>query len=389
MQKEITPYQAFTIVHSTIFGIGILSLPRDLAKSSGVDGMYVLLLAGFLVWITLFFVTKLTQRFPGQRLGEYLLYLLGSKQKKWIGHVISIPFFILLGGFWLVAIAAMMRLCGEGVGVPLLPHTPLSVIMLLPLVISAIATGSSLNLIARFNELLFPLVFLPIMLFLFGMFSYGHLENLLPLFQIDWKDLFWGVLTTTFAFSGYDVILAFSGFYQKPEQSLKVHTAALISITAIYWFAFVSSVSVFGVDEIKYITWPITEYVKLIANPHFLIQALEPVILSIWIVFVFVSMTNTYVALVQMVKGYVRINEKKAKWIPWLFAPFIYGLALYPHNVQEMFHYAQWIGGISFILMATLPVVLLVIAFIRKKRGREDRNEESNSSAEAESSIGM
>lgn len=91
-KQVITSYQAFTLLYSTIFGAGVLSLPRSVGESAGNDMIWVILLSGVVVAILVYLITRLCQRFPGMTLVQFAPYILGSRKRKWVGYVISFPF---------------------------------------------------------------------------------------------------------------------------------------------------------------------------------------------------------------------------------------------------------------------------------------------------------
>jgi len=115
-KQTITAYQAFALIYSTILGVGILSLPRDMAETVGNDMVWVIIMSGLIVGVLLYFITWLCQRFPRQTMVQFFPQILGSEKNPKVGRILSIPFFILIGSFWLISVASVARIFGESGG---------------------------------------------------------------------------------------------------------------------------------------------------------------------------------------------------------------------------------------------------------------------------------
>ena len=113
-QKQITPRQATAIMASTIVGVGILTLPREVTAAAGSDGHLATIL-GDLAALILAFLTKLGMR-PGQSLVEYSDLVLG----RFLGKILSAAFII----YWLLLAAIIVRIFGEMVITTILTNTP-------------------------------------------------------------------------------------------------------------------------------------------------------------------------------------------------------------------------------------------------------------------------
>jgi spore germination protein len=73
--------------------------------------------------------------------------------------------------------------------------------------------------------------------------------------------------------------------------------------------------------------------------------------------------------LVQIIIEYFRLSERYRRWIAFLAVPVFLYLALIPENTQEVGIYADRIGLYDGVISVIIPVVLLLVAVIRKKKG--------------------
>ncbi|MBA4494766.1 endospore germination permease [Paenactinomyces guangxiensis] len=371
-KETISSYQAFALIHSTMFGgVGILTLPRDVSEAAGENGIYTVLISGLIIIGVTYIISRLISRFPRETLVQFVPEILGSSKKSKLGQVLSIPFVLVPALLWLISICSVARLFAEALHTAALTQTPIEVIILSLVAVSAIAAGANPVVVARLNELFFPLKFFTVFFLITALLTRGEVTNLLPLFQVDWKSVLHAVIVSAFAYSGYETIFIFGGYYQKPKQTFTVLSLAVASITIVYWLSFIAVNSVFGVEEVKRLTWPGIELIKVIENPGIVLERMESATLSIWAASVFVAMTNLFTALVQVFKHFFAMKEKTTRRIPWLFLPVTYVIAMYPDSVQDVFRYTGWVGLFGFATSLLIPGILLLIAVIRKKRGAD------------------
>jgi spore germination protein len=374
-KESISNYQVFALIYSSMFGAGVLSLPREITRITGTDTIWVILVAGVVTWLLIMLLSWLTYRFPRLSIVQFAPEILGFGQKKRAGKWLSVPFWLALASFWVIGIAVITRVFSEAVLTTILPNTPVEAIMLTVLITGAIAAGSDLGTVAKYNELLLPFSFLPFFFMVFALLERGELTNLLPLGQISWWHVGKGILSAAYAYSGYKVILMFSGFYQQPERAWKAHSLAVLGVTFSFWYITVTSLSVFGTEELNRIFLPVLESIKEVQVHVMILDRIEAGILAIWLLVVFTSVANLYAALVEMIMQVFKLKERVRRWVAFAVIPVVYFLSVIPRNVQELSIYMEWTGWAGMSLSFVIPAVLLTIALIRKKRGK--RNDEA------------
>ncbi|MFC7442385.1 GerAB/ArcD/ProY family transporter [Laceyella putida] len=367
--QTISPYQAFAVVFSSMVGVGVLSLPRDVGQFTGNDMLWVIVLSGLFVWVVSALISWLCRRFPAMSVVQFAPIILGREKSDRVGKLLSVPFLLAVVLFWVGGIAISTRVFGEVVVTAVLVNTPIEAIMLVFLVAGAFAAGSHPAVIAKFNEFLLPTMFVPILLYVISIVQRGEMMNLFPLFQTNWMMVLKGVLSASYSYAGYKVIMMFSGFYAKPDKGFKAHSAAVLAATFIYWFTCLTSLSVFGKDEISKILVPVLEVVKAINLKALVFERLESAILGIWLIAVFTTIVNLQTSFVQMVMEFFRLRERTRRWVSLLMVPVLYRLAVLPSNVKQVGTYASWMGIYSLAVAIIVPGILLIISLIRKKKG--------------------
>ncbi len=378
-KDKITSYQAFTLLYSTLFGVGVLTLPRDVGELAGNDLVWVILLSGLLVLALVYLISLLCQRFPGMTLIQFSAEIFGGGKRKWIGKILCIPFILLVVVFFIIGVATVLRIFGETIATAMLRHTPLEAILLIFILTAAFGAGSKLEVIAKLNEFLFPIILAPFLLMLFASFQRGDITNILPLFQIDLSRLFSVIMKGAFSYAGYLVIMIFAGFYEKPGQMKKIHSISLLTVAASYWYICVISLGVLGIDEINKIMFPVVEVVKSVQLENLFFERIEAVILSIWLVAAFTSILNLYSAFVQVIIECFRLSEKYRRWVAFLTMPGFLLLAMIPKNVPQIGKYEEFVGVYEIAVSLFIPLFLLLVSVIRRKKGEKSREIASSS----------
>lgn len=378
-KSTITSYQAFTLLYSTLFGVGVLTLPRDVGEMAGNDLVWVILLSGLPVLLLVYLIGFLCRRFPGMTMIQFSAEILGSEKREWIGRILSIPFILMMVVFFILGVTTVLRVFGETISSSMLRHTPLEAILLVFILTAAFGAGSKMGVIAKLNEFLFPITLAPFLLMLFAAFQRGDITNVLPLFQIDPSRIFKSVMKGTYSFAGYLVIMMFAGFYQDPGRMRKVHTVSLLTVIASYWYLCVISLGVLGVDEINRVMFPVLEVAKSVMLEDMFFERIEAAILSIWLVAAFTSIMNLYAAFVQAIIEFFKLSEKYRRWIAFLTMPGFLLLAMIPQNVPQIGRYEEFVGVYEVVVSLFIPLFLLLVAVIRRKKGEKVREIASSS----------
>ncbi|PTX61223.1 spore germination protein [Melghirimyces profundicolus] len=383
MQKEtsrspdldkISPYQSFAILFSTMLGVGVLSFQREIAKEVGPDGIWTILVGGVLILAEVWLLTRVMEKYPHKNLAQFGEVFFKNRPRPWLGKLVFLPFALLVALFFFAASAVVTRTFGEVLISTVLFRTPLEVLMLGLLGVGAAVAGNRPQVIARFNEFVFPILLLPLPLYLVSFLQEGNLDNLFPLFHLNWVKLLKGVAASTFAYAGFSVIVVYMGYYQQPKKAVKPHLWAIGSVTFLYWIQMVVAVGVFGRAELVQLLWPTLDLLKVAAVPGMILERLESGFLAIWMVAVFTTIINLFGALVDMVVTFFGMREQHRKWVALGLLPVLYYVSYWPANLNTLFWWNKWIGRSEPLMGLVLILTFLLFAMTKrgKKGGKQD-----------------
>ncbi|UQZ86703.1 Spore germination protein YndE [Paenibacillus konkukensis] len=218
--RQITTFQATTVLVSTIIGVGILPLPLFAVREADSAAPLVTLVASLLAFLGLCLITLLGMRFPDKSIILYSEEIIG----KWpaaIGSVCIIFFFAIL-----TSLAA--REFGEVVITSVLKRTPLEVTVVVMLLLSAISTRHDMRTFAYIHNFYFPILLIPALLIVALSLKNADLINLLPVWQSPSVPMLTSVFTVAALFQSSFIMTIVIPAMREPKMAMKASVWAMI-----------------------------------------------------------------------------------------------------------------------------------------------------------------
>lgn len=364
---EIGTRQSACIIANTTIGAGVLTLPRNAAELAKQSGWFAVVLATVFAMVLVSVMTLLIQRFPKLSMVEYTREILSVGNFRFLGRVLSIPVLAGFLLFWGAGAVLSARLFGEVVVTTLLPMTPLEVIIGTMLLTSFVLALYNIEVLARVNELLLPLI--AVALFLIAVSSFQHAKDyhLFPLRE----DISWDVLCFTVfqvfspAFLGFEVILLFSEYIRQSPDLMRSHVGGVLIPGFLYTLITISGIAVFGSNELEILMWPTMDLVKVTEVPGLILERIESAFIGVWVAAVFTTTGNFYFSVCLMVKKIFGLKSQRL--VAVILLPVFYWVSLRPSNIYELLDHLQFAGMIGTCLVIVIPLLLLVLAWIQKK----------------------
>lgn len=371
-KDKISTMQAIIAVSSIIIGAGILTMIRPAARIVNSPDIWLSTILGGLISIVIGIIpAKLSQIFPGKTFFQFNQLIIG-KFLGWILSMIIIIYYILLAGF-------EARMLSELVRTFLLIRTPIEIVIIFFIFAGTYLTIGGINSIVRVFELYFPIItviFFGVMLLGFQHFK---LDNLRPVLGKGLGNTIRGIQATILVYIGFEIIMILTAFMKEPRKAVK---AVIIGTGIPIIFYTIISIVVVGaltVDEVKTLTWPTISLVNYIEYSGGFVENFQVFFLIVWILAIY----TTFVASHYMASlGIGQIINKDFTFFTFILNPIIYIIALLPQNLNEVFELGDLIGYIGIFTAGVVPILLSVIAVIRKKgckmKGQENNESEKN-----------
>jgi spore germination protein (amino acid permease) len=364
-QIDLTSLQLSIFILQTQIGVGVLGLPFNVFSVSKGDAWISVLIAGAGVQGIITLLWLLGRRFPSKSIFEYSRLVLW----KFAGTLINIGYLI----YGVLVTCIILMYSTSIIKSWSLIHTPEWVIMLMLLLPAFYLGKEKVMEISNVYVVVSVLVVLLVIVSVIVLFIY----------PIDWRYLFpigasggltilKGAKEAYFSMLGFELLLILYPFFKHngDRAILKAVTTANLSVTLVYAFLTIVSIVTFSPEELKIIPEPVLYYVKSLYLQ--VIERVDLLFASIWVVNVITSLTS-YLFLCTESCSYTFKKFKKLKrgYCTVFFGGVAYFIALLPGNLEEMDLVNKWVLTLSYVFVLGIPILLLCVSIISKKKESE------------------
>lgn len=357
--RQITVIQAAAILISTIIGVGVLTLPLFAVRAADSGAPLVTLLGMMLAFVGLSLIALLGMRFPSKSIVQYSEDIVGKWPAR-IGSVFIIVFFAVL-----TSLAA--REFGEVVVTSVLKETPLEVTVIVMLLLAAISTRNDITTFAYIHHFYFPALLGPGLLIVALSLKNADMINLQPIWGNEPKDMVGGVFTVAALFQGSFILTLVIPAMRRPEKAMRASIWGMLIAGGLYVAIVVATVSVFGAEESKQLLWPTLELAKATSLPANILERLDAAFLAVWVTAVFTTLFSSYYLTIHSMSKLFRLRDHRM--FSFFLLPIVFVMAMLPLNILHMYEIIQNVGRIGLFITIFYPGALLLISFLRKKRG--------------------
>ncbi|NEW05736.1 GerAB/ArcD/ProY family transporter [Paenibacillus sp. SYP-B3998] len=251
----ITLMQYIFLIHGAQVGTGVLSLPREIAETSGTDGWMCILIAWAINCLAGWIILLTLQKYPDYTLPDLLNHLFG----KWFGKLLLAPFIAYFAFFgWLIMVNSMLYIKAW-----FLVKTPGYILLILVAVPSYLVINKGFRVQARYVEFItYTMMWMPF--FLLIPLGKGHWLHLLPLFKEGWQPILNGLPQTFFSFAGIEILFFLYPFLQKKQYALRGFLIANTLTMILYTYVTIISFVFYTPDGITLLNQPVLSLLKTI-----------------------------------------------------------------------------------------------------------------------------
>lgn len=363
--QEIRPRELAFAVSSTIIGTGALSMPRFVAtKTLFSDGWIILLGGGIICAFLAWFVTKVAILFPKQNFFQYTSAYL-TKPVAYVVSGILILTFAALTAYETrtISIISQTYLFGD---------TSIQWLALFFLLVVIYGVCGSRVALLRLNMMFLPIVISAILLLSLLNINLMKVDNLLPVFQTDWKNYTNGVKDSIFTFIGFEVALFYTVLLNGnvKKAPFAVAKGVMVTVTS-YILIYITCISVFTYITTKGLTYPTIELGKEIEVGGGFLERFDAIFFTTWIITIY-NTTVMYFDLAVLLFCSMFPKVPKHRFI-FISAPIIFFVNMVPGEVETLIGYGTYLAWVDlgFVVISTLFVFII---YTLKKR-RDKRNE--------------
>ncbi|MDQ6418138.1 endospore germination permease [Paenibacillus sp. LHD-117] len=355
-QKEIV----FTMT-SLIIGVGILTLPRAVAKATNSsDGWISILLAGAATLLLAWLAAKLATKFHNRTFLEFVSDVTGRP----VAFGVALFYFL----YYLTFSAYISRSVAELAKQFLFERTPIEIISLSYMLVVIYAVSGSRTGLVRLAVMFVPFVMVITGLFLLLGINLFQFNKLLPFFSASWGEILNGSKESVFSFLGFEAVLFYAGLMRKPEKAPKLSMIAVLIAVVTYIFVYIFSIGIFSYEVTQNIMYPTLELAREVSVPGEFFERLESLFLIFWLVSTFAT---TSIALDMSVQSIHHVVKVKKKTMLYVMAPSIYLVSMVPQNIVQLSNLGTIVSYLGLLGAIAIPLFLYAVAKIREVRVHE------------------
>ena len=338
LNHKITLMQYILMIHGVQMGVGILTLPRELAAKSGTDGWIAIIICWSLSTMASLVIIQIMKKYPNGTILDLLSHYFG----KWIGKIGTIIFALY---FALLANIVFMR---EALFIQawILPKTELFVLILLLSIPSYLIVRKNIGILGRYSEFVFFMTLWTIIIYLITLKGAEWL-HLLPVLKEGWVPILSSVKTAIFSFIGYEIAFFLYPFLQsKDKASMGIVMANTLSLFA-YLMITIGAFAFYSPDEITIYNEPTIVMLKVLEFKF--IERLEIVFFSFYL-FVMSTTILPFMFITVFCTSHLVGKQDHSRHLAWFLLIEMAFVALYPPTFDRNTMIQQFIEKIGFVL---------------------------------------
>ncbi|ETT43871.1 GerAB/ArcD/ProY family transporter [Paenibacillus xylanexedens] len=364
--SNINTSEVIIVVINSILGAGILTLPRTISKAVGTPDVWIsVILSGLIVTTISILLVTLCRRFPGKTVFEFIPEITGQ----WIAYLLGLLIIV----YFVVLCSFEVRVMAEITSMYILERTPTWVTIMVSLWIGIYMLTGGLKVIIRVFSIVLPVTLVLLALVFLLSSKMFEINNLRPLLGDGFMPVLKGLKPSCLSYSGYEVLLIITAYMVDVKASNKAAIYSILSCTIIYLVTIVTVVGNLSLPGIQTRMWPTFDMVRSFEIEGFLFERYESLFIVFWLMQIFATYAFKHYFAAIGIRDLFRL--KNITSIQFAMLPVLYVIAYLPKNLEETLALGDFLGNMSIFLFGLLPLLLLIISFVRKKGGKQASSE--------------
>lgn len=356
---KISARQMTLLLILQMLNLNMLMMPRIGARYLNRNAYLAPICAIVIGILEVWIITALTNHFEHKTLVEITKELLPN----WLAVCLMFLFVIKL----VMSTSLELRMFGELISQIMLPKTPISMIMICMLLVSAYLVKNGVEATGRMGEIMLYFVGVPLFIALLLVAFRTDYEELLPFFRIDFGDAFIGVGLVSVMFVPIEAMLMLTGLMRYPEKSRKAGFIAVITIGIVQALISLFCITQNGVYETQNQMWPTILLMKSLGMKNTIVENQEVLMLIVWIFTVYMYICiNLYIS---SLIGSRCFEFKRENVFVLPLIPVVLLLANLPYDlgvIYKCYLNFEYYFGLWFVI--PIPLILLGIAKMKGVR---------------------
>lgn len=359
---KISDRQTFRLFVFDLLGIGTLLLPPYLAKLTGIDGIFAILLGGICGYVYLLYLGFIIRKIKMDA-GSYLQQN-GGKAIQWISFGYISLHSIFTSGFCAYVFTNLMQHA-------LLKEESFGVILFVTMLLAAYAIGGGIENRARVYEVLFWFIFIPYVIMMLFSIRDVKPEYLSSFFDVSARSFFEGsylvfLLLTPLFFSIFLLEKRDTSSKTYGTGMIKIVSRALLFSVVVFLGSYVILIGCFGEKGLAAMRYPVITLMSTVQFKGSFIKRMDALMIGVWFftLFALINLHLHYgVEMMNKIKGSVRM------WQIGIATALVYAVAYFMENSEGFVR--VFLGYYSYVAVPVMilgPLVLLLIKRNKQKK---------------------
>lgn len=361
LEKGKINIRQFTILVTLyLVGSAILIVPSLLASKAKQDAWIAGIAAICLSMLIVPLYITLGKRFPNKTIAEYSEMILG----RWLGKA-AFALFLL---YVFVSAVLTLRNIGDFMTSQIIQATPIQAVHILFMFVVVMGVRLGLEPLARAAELFFPWTVLLIIALVVMLAPQMKAVNVQPVLEGGFFPVLKAIVSfATFPFLGSVTFLMIVPMANRVEKVGEAFFAGVLLGGVILTVIAVVGIAVMGVDQASRHSFPSYEIARRISIGDFL-ERIEAIMAVIWFVTIYFRLSIMHYVLSLGIAQTLRLRDHRVLAIPLGFIIIVFSIISVPNSVYLSTFNKITLPLFIFSLALLLPLLLLIVAVIRKVR---------------------
>ncbi|WP_175631846.1 GerAB/ArcD/ProY family transporter [Virgibacillus siamensis] len=359
---RISGVQMAILMYPAIMATAILLVPAISGKFARHDMWMSPIWASLAGFMAVYIACQLNKRFPGETVIQYSGEIIGRIPGKLIGFIILF--------FYLQTNGVIIREYSEFVVGNFLPTTPQMIVNASIVLVCGMAVQGGIEVMARSAQIFVPVVVILFLFIIVLLIPTLEPRNIFPIMENGIMPSVMGSIVPGGWFAEFFLLAFLLPLLGKGEKPMKWGMITVLLVMLTLTVVNFISLALFG-NLTSTFTYPFMNAVRYISIAEFL-QHLESIVMAIWVAGTFVKVSVFYYAIVLGTAQWLGLSDYRPIVFPIGFLLVIMNIWS-AENLQELTHFISTSWTIySFFVQLLVPVLLLIVACIWKKRAKGD-----------------
>lgn len=330
------------------------------ASTAKQSAWLVPFIGGIFAFPALLIAVKLGLRFPRLTFTEYMPLIAG----KFGGKILSALYTLFLVALNII----IVRETSELLTMTSLFETPMIVVNLFLVLICGYISQKGIEVIVRMNQFILPLFTLAYLLAFILPLPKADSGNLLPLLEEGITPVIRNIGIPALYYSETAVLLMLIPFINKPQETLKKGSYAVMATIFFMTFGSLSVLVMIGPEMTGKMIFPLWFVAKGIEYGNY-IQRVETILLPLWLTGIMIK--SSLFINITVLAATQTISRKHPKLIAVFIGLVVFGGATFafPNTMVLLELLTTYWPPLAVLFQIMLPFLVLVLAVIRKKEG--------------------